>query len=92
MDVSWGLSAKVKLSDVVEECTGHKLEDNRSVKSMYSRLMILLRSFCGKDGKPGSLAFAGGWFLVVIWRQSEFSGSGRDSGRVSSLGTGTRRH
>ena len=61
-----GLSARVKLSGVVEECTGYKLEDNRSVKSMYSRLMILLRSFCAKDGKPGSVTFAGGWFPGVI--------------------------
>ena len=64
MDVSWGLSASVKLSDEVEECTGYKLEDKRSLKSMYSRLMILLRSFCGKDGKSGSVTFAGGWFSI----------------------------
>ena len=73
-DVSWGLSSRVK-SDVVEECTGYKLEDKRSVKSMYSRLMILLWSFCAKDGKPGSVAFACGCFPGVIGAKASSTGA-----------------
>ena len=60
VDVSWGLIAKVKLLEDGESCTGYKLDDKRSLKSMYSRLRILVLSFCVRDGKLGSVKVVGG--------------------------------
>ena len=45
------------------------------MKSVSSRLMILLRSFCAKDGKPGSVAFAGRWFPGVIGAKASSTGA-----------------
>lgn len=43
-------------------------------------LIILSRSFCGKDGKPGSVTFVGGWFLGIIGVKA----SGRGAVNIST--------
>ena len=88
MVVSWGLSARVKWSDVVGECTGYKLEDKRSVKLMYSRLIILLRSFCGNDGKPGSVTFVGGGFPGVVGAKASSTGAVETTAAFPAWGLG----
>ena len=79
--------------DVAEECTGYKLEDKRSLKSIYSRLIILLQSFCARDGKPGSVAIAAGWFPGIIGAKANGRGAVDTSAAfpVGGLGPGERK-
>ena len=70
--------AKVKLLEDEEAWTGYKLDDKRSLKSMYSRLKILVLSFCSRDGKLGSVKLVGG---EVLGRRGSVP-SGRSAGTV----------
>ena len=59
--------------------TGHRCgvsvaEWEQMLMWMYSHFIILLRSFCGKDGKPGSVTFADKLFPGIIG--AKVSGSG----------------
>ena len=56
-------------------------------------LIILLRSFCSKDGKPGSVAFAREWFPGIIGAKASGRGAVDTSAAfpVGGLGTGERK-